>query len=127
MADTYIALGEEGCSGPLGWGHCFLFSHRLLAVQDGAGSVDGSRSQIWTAPVLVDHMLDSAQGILGILVDGDPHVNGWLHDDNTFAAGCWLHAHCLEVNQPLVMKRVVGLQILGFSAVHLLVPLNQKA
>lgn len=71
----------------------------------------------------------------GVRVDGGPHVGGgrlWLarfphhYDHHTFAVGLWRHAHRLAENQPVVAG-VVGLQIIGFSAVRLLVPFDQGA
>lgn len=75
-ADSFIALGKgTDCSGALGGaGPLPLHHHRLLAAQDGAGSVDGSHTQIRAVLVLSDHVPDAAEGGPGVLVDGGPHV-----------------------------------------------------
>lgn len=80
---------------------------------------------------------DSVEGGLGVLIDGGPHVGGvgWclvagylLHDDHhTSAVGCRLHTHFLAANQLIVAERVAGLQVIGFCAVCLLVPLAHEA
>lgn len=80
-----------------------------------------------------DRVPDAAEGDPDVLVDGGSHIGGgWLslvgsllHDDHhSFAEGCWLHTHCLAVNQPIVAEGVVGLQITGFGAVRPLVPFD---
>ena len=113
----------------------FLFTitgfwlHRMAA-----GSVEGGHAQIWAVLVLSDHVSVAAEGGLGILVDGGPHVgNGWLslagsplpgHHD-PFAVCRRLHAHSLAVNEPVVAEGVASLEVIGFGAVRLLVPLDQ--
>lgn len=49
---------------------------RLLAVQDGAGSVNGIHAQIWAVLVLADHTHDAAEGGPGILANGGLHIGG---------------------------------------------------
>lgn len=93
-----------------------------------ASSANGSHVQVWAALV---HVHDAVEGVPGILVDGGPHIGGdWLllasssvydHED-TFAIGCRLHAHSLALNQPVVAKGVVCLQVTGWlAAVYLLI------
>ena len=110
-----------------------LHHHRLLAAQDGAGSADGSHAQIWVVLVLLDHVPDAAKSGSGVLVDGGPHVgSGRLSLARISASSpprplCrlpLLHAHSLVVNQPVVVEGVAGLQVTGFGAVRLLVPLD---
>lgn len=64
----FIAQGSPGTlggTGPLPLGH-----HRLLAAQGGAGSVDGGHAKVGLLLVLVDHVVDAAEGGWGLLVDG---------------------------------------------------------
>lgn len=77
-------------------------------------------------------MPDAAEGGPGILVNGGSNVGGGgfplagspLHDHHhAFPVGRRLHAHGLAVNQPVVAERVASLQVVGLSAVGLLVPL----
>lgn len=77
MVDIFIALKVEArCSEALG-GVVLLLRHcRLLAVQDGPGSVNGIRVQIWAVLVLADHMHDVAEGGPGFLVNGGLHIGG---------------------------------------------------
>lgn len=79
-------------------------------------------------------MPHAAQGGSGILVDGGPHIGGsrlspatsaW-HDD-TFAVGCWLHAHRLAVYQPIVVEGAANFQIIGFGSIRLLAPFDEEA
>lgn len=132
VAGVFIALrvhsGALGGVGPLPL-HC----QGLLAVQDGAGFADGGHVQLWAVLVLVDHVPDAVEGGLCIPVDGGPHVGGsqlsrarsLLCEHHALAVHFWLHA--LVVNEPVVAEGVVGLQIVGFGAIHLLVPLDQEA
>lgn len=81
-------------------------------------------------------MLDAAESVLDILIDGGLHVGGGqlllvtspLHDHHdTFAVGRRLHTCRLAVNEPTGAGGVEGLQIVGFSAARLHVPLDQGA
>lgn len=54
-------------------------------MQDGADSADGGHVQTWEVLVFVDHVSDATEGGPGVLVDGDPHVEGGrllLHNDH---------------------------------------------
>lgn len=75
-----LLLWVGRCSGALGGvSRLPLQYHGLLAVQDGAGSVVGGHEQAREVLVLLDHVLDAAEGALGVLVDVGPHVGGgWL-------------------------------------------------
>uniref|UniRef100_A0A480FUA3 60S ribosomal protein L28 isoform X2 n=1 Tax=Sus scrofa TaxID=9823 RepID=A0A480FUA3_PIG len=130
-------FGEGQGSGALGGaGPLPLHHHWLLAAQDGAGSADGGHAQIRAVLVLSDHVPDAAESGSGVLVDGGPHVgSGRLslagsplhHHHDPFAVRRRLHAHGLVVNQPVVAEGVAGLQVIGFGAVRLLVPLDEEA
>ena len=113
-----------------------LHHHQLLAVQYGPGSVDGGHAQIRVVLVVSDRVLDAAESVLDILIDGGLHVGGGqlllvtspLHDHHdTFAVGRRLHTCRLAVNEPTGAGGVEGLQIVGFSAARLHVPLDQGA
>lgn len=130
VVDILIALEVVGrCPGALGGaGPLPLLHHRLLAEQDGGGSANGSRAEIWAELVLEDRVPDAAERALGALVHGGPHVGGGkfpvagspLHGHHyTFAMGHGLHAHSRMLNR--------SLQVTGLSAVCLLVPLDREA
>lgn len=136
LADTSCFSALRGrCSGALGGASPLLQCHRLLAVQDDSGFANGGHVQVWAVLVFADHVLDAGEGGPGVLVDGGPHIGGDrlslagspLHDDHhTFAFCRWLHAHCLAVNQLVVVEGVGGLPITELGAVHLLVPFDQE-
>lgn len=100
------------CTGPLP-----LHRHRLLAVQDGAGSPGVGQAPICAVLVLLDHVPDAAECGPGVLVDGGPYIGGRLsragsplhryHDP--FAICRRLHTHSLAVNGPVVAEGVAGL------------------
>lgn len=132
VAGVFIALGVH--SGALGGvGPLPLHCHGLLAVQDGAGFADGGHVQVWAVLVLVDQVPDAVEGGLCIPVDGGLHVGGGqlsrarslLREHHAPAVHIRLHA--LVVNESAVVEGVVGLQIVGFGAIHLLVPPDQEA
>jgi hypothetical protein len=88
-----------------------VLARMLLAAQDGTGSANGIHPNIRVVLILIDHVLDAAEGSLSILADGGPHVGGgWLslvgsllHDHhNTFAIGGGgvvpLPQSCIEIN-----------------------------
>ena len=115
----------------MGW----LHHHRLLAVQDGAGSADGGHAQIQVVLVLLDHVLDAAEGGLGVLVDGGPHVGSGqlaLADllfitTTTPLVSAPGSTHSLAVNEPIIAEGVACFQVIRLGPVHLLVPLDQEA
>lgn len=96
MVNIFIALEVEGrCPGALGGTILLLHHCRLLAVQNGAGSVSGIHVQNWAVLVLADYVHDAAECGPGILVHGGLHIGGGrfslrflLHDYHyTFALG----------------------------------------
>lgn len=101
-----------------------LHHHRLLAAQDGTGSADVGHAQIPAVLVLSDHVPNAAKSGSGILVDGSLHGSSLHHHHDSFAVHLRLHAHSFVANQLVAPEGVAGLQVIGFGAVHLLVPLD---
>ena len=115
------------------WGGTLpLHRHRLLAARDGAGCANGGHVRIWVVLVLVDPVPDASEGGRGVLVRGGPQVGGGgfslegspLRDHHyAFAISPRLHAHSVEVNQPVVVRGLASLRVIGVSAERLLVSL----
>lgn len=136
MIDIFVALEVGGrCSAALGEaGLIPLHHHRLLAVQDGAGSANGSHEQTWAVHVLADPVPDAAKGGQGILVDVGMHVGGGRfslvrsplrHHHYIFAVGLWIHACSLVVNQAIVVERVASLLgLVLYVCLSLLIRIN---
>lgn len=62
-----------GGAGPLP-----LHPHRLLALQAGAGSVEGCHAPIWVVVPLVEHVPDAVESGPAVLGGGDLHIGGGL-------------------------------------------------
>merc|ERR1719218_39481 len=116
-------------------GALLLDHNRLLALQNGAGTTQGSHAQVLPVLVLADDVPQAVERGTGVLVDGDLLIRaGRLvlaftfleNDDDSLAVSCWLHTYSLLVHQSIEAERVPGLQVVGLSAVGLSVSLDDE-